>query len=229
MQEMINSFDTMPLGVYCRVLDVLEDKDRDELMTQVGLVAALCRCTEQEVLDLPVPEFSARTHQLGFLETPPPEYVPDALPERITLAGVEYEVHADPEGINTAQYVDYQQLVEQGRDGWPGLVALCIVPVGKGYGHTGPGDPLAYDIGKVRRDISEHMPVAQANGFMAFFLRRHVEYVRRSLTSLKAELPRIRDKEQRAKARRQVSRAESALAVLTAFLLPSDGLTQSSR
>ena len=226
MKEMITSFDAMPLGVYIKVLDTLEDKDRDELMTQVGLVAALCRCTEQEVLDLPVPEFSERAHKLGFLETPPPEHVPESLPERITLAGVEYEVHADPEKITTAQYVDYQTLIQQGRDGWPGLVALLLVPVGKGYGHTGAGDPLAYDIAKVKAAIADHMPVAQANGLMAFFLRRHVASTRRSLTSLQKEIKRLPKGEERERATRALHRAKADFLRLTASLNLSDGSTQ---
>lgn len=229
MQEMITTFDDMPLGVYIRVLDVLEDNSRDDLMTQVGLVAALSRCPEQEVLDLPVPSFSERSHRLGFLESPPPENVPDTLPERLTLAGEEYEVHADPETVTTAQYVDYQALLQQGRAGWPGLVALCLVPVGKGYGHSGPGDPLAYDIKKVKESIADNMPVAQANGIMAFFLRRHVALSRASLTSLRREVRRLPGKEARKEAAARLDRAERHLRILTDLLLPSGGSTPSSR
>ena len=228
MQEMITSFDTMPLGVYCRVLDVLEDAARDDLMTQVGLVAALCRCSEQEVLDLPVPDFSERTHKLAFLETPPPENVPDSLQDRITLDGKEYEVHADPEGINTAQFVDYQSLIQQGRSGWPGLVALCVIPAGKAYGHAGPGDPLGYDIKAVRAAIADHMPVATANGIMAFFLRRHVALQKASLTSLTREVRRL-PKEARTEILPKIHRAQADLNILTALLNLSDGSTPSSK
>lgn len=226
---MITTFEEMPLGVYCRVLDVLEDKDRDELMTQVGLVAALSRCSDQEVLDLPVPEFTARTHALAFLEAPPPEHVPDTLPGRITINGHEYSLDTDPAKVNTAQYVDYQSLIRQGRDGWPGLVALCVVPVGKAYGHTGPGDPLGYDVEAVKREIADHMPVATANGIMANFLRRHLALTRSSLTSLQRGARRMPKGPEKDMATAQLHRAEAALATLTASLLPSDGSTPSLR
>lgn len=232
MQEMTTTFDAMPLGMYCRILDVLEDEGRDDLMTQVGLIAALCRCSEQEILDLPVPEFSARAHALGFLESPPPGDVPDAVPDRITLNGHDYEVHADPMEVNTAQYVDYQTYVQQGRAGWAGIVSLLLIPPGKAYGHSGPGDPLAYDAAQVRADISDHMPVAQANGLSAFFLERHLRLTRSSLTSLSEEVRRMPEGKARTEAARQLERAWQALASLPRTMglsRPSDGSTPSSR
>lgn len=214
MKEMTTTYDAMPLGMYCRILDVLEEKDRDDLMTQVGLIAALCDCPEQEILDLPVPEFSARAHRLGFLETPPPSAVPDALPERISLAGNDYEVHADPMTVNTAQYVDYQGFCQQGRAGWPGIVSLMLIPPGKAYGHTGPGDPLGYDAERVRADIAAHMPVTQANAFAAFFLARHLRLTSASLTSLSEEVRRMPEGKDRTEAARQLEAAWEALSAL---------------
>lgn len=232
MQEMTTTFDAMPLGMYCRVLDVLEDTGRDDLMTQVGLIAALCNCSEQEVLDLPVPEFSARAHALGFLESPPPKDVPDTVPERITLNGHEYEVHADPMEVNTAQYVDYQTFVQQGRAVWPGIVSLMLIPPGKAYGHTGPGDPLAYDAARVRADIADHMPVAQANGLAGFFLTRHLRLMRSSLTSLKREVQRMPEGKERTAAAQNLQRAWEAMEAIRAMTdssRPSAGSTPSSK
>jgi hypothetical protein len=232
MNEMTTTYDAMPLGMYCRVLDVLEDTKRDDLMTQVGLIAALCNCSEQEVLDLPVPEFSDRAHRLGFLETPPPHSVPDALPERITLNGHEYEVHADPMEVNTAQYVDYQTFIQQGRAGWPGIVSLMLIPPGKAYGHTGPGDPLAYDAAKVRADIASYMPVTQANALAAFFQRRHLRLMSSSLTSLRREVQRMPEGKERTAAEQNLRRAWEALEairVMTDSSRPSAGSTPSSK
>lgn len=232
MQEMTTTYDAMPLGMYCRVLEVLEDTGRDDLMTQVGLIAALCNCSEQEVLDLPVPEFSARARALGFLESPPPGDVPDAVPDRITLNGHEYEVHADPMAINTAQYVDYQTYIQQDRAGWPGIVSLMLIPPGKAYGHTGPGDPLAYDAAQVRADIASYMPVTQANALAAFFLGRHLRLMSSSLTSLRREVQRMPEGKERTAAEQNLRRAWEALEAIRAMTdssRPSAGSTPSSK
>lgn len=183
---MITSYDQMPIGIYIKLLEVIEDKDRSELDKQVGLVALLAGMTEQQVLDLPVPDFAELSHQLAFLQEPAPSAdIPDTLPERVNLGGLELEVIRSVEEINTAQYVDYQQLAPQGRAGIPGIVALMLVPPGKVYGHNGKSDPLAYDAEAVRQAVANHLTVTEANRYAGFFLREWGASLKRSLTSLR--------------------------------------------
>ena len=226
---MITNYEEMPLGVYIKVLEILEDEKRDELSTQVGLVAALSRCTEEEILLLPVPEFSDRAHQLGFLENVPPETVYKEAPKTVTLNGEDYEVHTDPDKLTTAQFVDYQTVIKQGRPGWPGLVAILLVPAGKGYGHTGAGDPLAYDAEAVRKAVAEYMPVGQANGLVNFFWRKSVSSARASLTSLTSKVDRLPKGPKKEQAKKQLRRAQASLRLTTALLRPSAGSTPSSK
>ena len=226
---MITSYEEMPLGIYTKVLAILEDETRDELSTQVALVAALTGKTEQEVLLLPVPEFSDLSHQLGFLETPPAEKVLEEAPETITLNGHVYEVHTDPDKLTTAQFVDYQTAIKAGREGWPGIVAILLVPEGKGYGHTGAGDPLAYDAAAVRKEVADYMPVTQANSLANFFWRRSVESARASLTSLTSKVDRLPKGPERDKAKANLRRAKASLRAATALLNHSAGSTQSSK
>lgn len=226
---MITSYETMPLGVYINVLAILEDEKRDELSTQVGLVAALSKCTEEEVLLLPVPEFSERAHQLGFLENAPAETIFTEAPKTIELNGKTYEVHADADKLTTAQFVDYQTVIKQGREGWPGLVAILLVPEGKGYGHTGAGDPLAYDAEEVKKAVADYMPVGQANGLVNFFWRKSVESARASLTCLTSKIDRLPKGPEKEKAKKQLRRARASLRAATVLLKPSAGSTPSSK
>lgn len=191
---MITSYDTMPYGIYLKLLDVIEDKDRSELDKQVALVALLDGKTETEVLDLPLDQFRERTAAMSFLEAPVPPRKPGrTFPESITLAGQKCTILHDVEAITTAQFVDYQSLAQMGNAGLPGIVALMIVPEGKAYGHTGAGDPLAYDVEAIRRAVAEEMTVTQVNDLAAFFLQEWDESLNRSLTSLskKAKDPMV--------------------------------------
>lgn len=226
---MITNYEEMPLGIYTKILSILEDEKRDDLSTQVALVAVLTGKTEQEVLLLPVPEFSDLSHQLGFLETPPAEKVLEEAPKTIELNGHKYEVHTDPTALTTAQFVDYQTAIKAGRDGWPGLVSILLVPEGKGYGHTGAGDPLAYDAEEVKRDVADYMPVTLANALANFFWRQSVASARASLTSLTSKIDRLPEGPERKKAEANLRRAKASLRVATALLKPSAGSTPSSR
>lgn len=226
---MITSYDEMPLGVYVRILEILEDETRDEVSTQVALVAALTGMTEQEVLLLPVPDFSDYAHKLGFLETPPAEKVMEEAPKTIELKGKQYEVHTDPNALNTAQFLAYQGAVKEGRAGWPALVSILIVPAGKGFGHVGPGDPLAYDADEVTKEVAEHMPVTIANALANFFLRRSVESARASLTSLTSTIDRLPKGPEQEEAKANLRRAKASHRAATVLLNHSAGSTQRSK
>ena len=226
---MITNYEEMPLGVYTKILSILEDEKRDDLSTQVALVAVLTGMTEQEVLLLPVPDFSDLAHQLGFLETPPAEKVMEEAPKTIELNGKIYEVHADPTALNTAQFLAYQTAIKEGRDGWPALVSILLVPEGKAYGHTGTGDPLAYDADAVTKEVAEYMPVTIANALANFFWRRSVESARASLTSLTSKFDRLPEGPEKRKAAANLRRAKASLRAATVLLNPSAGSTQSSR
>lgn len=191
---MITSYDTMPYGIYLQLLEVIEDKDRSDLDKQVALVALLDRKTEAEILDLPLEEFRERTAALEFLERA--AQAPKDLgkfPERMTLAGMTCKVTRDVSRINTAQFVDYQTLIKQGAKALPAVVAIMIVPVGKVYGHTGEGDPLAYDVERIRRAVADELTVTQVNRLAAFFLREWTASLETSLTSLRQLAERTPD------------------------------------
>lgn len=187
---MITSYDTMPFGVYNAILDILDDKDRSPLDQQVAIVAALCGCSEQDILDLPVPEFKTRTHALAFLEAPPPEPHPVRPASHIRLGVMDLRL-VPPEKMNTAQFVDFEQLVKAGRKAQARLIAVFLVPPGKTYGHTGDDDPHAYDVDAVADAISRYLTVSQVEGTAAFFWTRWSRRLLRSLTSLTRVLERM--------------------------------------
>lgn len=188
---MISSYDTMPFGIYLKVLDVIEDRDRSPLDIQVGLIALLDGKTEDEVLDLPVNEYQRRAAALAFLEEPAPEPRPVRLPSVLRIGGMELRTIDDPANMNTAQFVDYQALIQQGRAAWPSLLAVFLVPLGKTYGHSGDDDPRAYDVDAVRRAIADDLTVVQVEGAAAFFLKTWRKRLHRSLTSLTRRTERL--------------------------------------
>lgn len=186
---MITSYDNLPYRDYLRIIDIVEDKDRSEFDKQVALVAILDGKTEAQVLDLPIADFKACAKQLAFLEAPAPDPVPVRPPNHIRLGGFDLRI-VMPEKMNTAQFVDYQQLLPQGRSAMPSLLSVFLVPVGKVYGHTGDDDPKAYDIEAVRAAVAT-ITVTRLEGVAAFFLMRWRQRLSRSLRSLDRRLERM--------------------------------------
>ena len=216
---MITSYDTMPLGIYNRITAILDDKDKSAFDQQVAIVAALDGLTEQQVLDLPVPEFKARTHQLGFLEAPAPEPTPTR-PDRVIRAG-DFDLRiVMPGDMNTAQFVDYQTLVTADRLDYPALLAVFLVPYGKTYGHSGDDDKRSYDVEAVRRAISDSFTVTYANNVCAFFLRRFERSFNRTVTSFTRNLERAAKKVKDPSKRSEIQERLRALQELGAGWMP---------
>lgn len=219
MNAMITNYDHMPFEVYVRILNILDDKDLSELDQQVAIVAALSGCTTDEVLDLPVDDFAERTHALAFLEERPPRPEAQRPPSVIEAGGFRLRL-VDPQDMNTAQFVDYQSLVKEGKRGYVPLLSVFLVPYGKTYGHSGDDDPRAYDIRAVRDAIGRHLTVPQVNNAAAFFLSEWQQRLRRSMTSLSRRLGRL------ARKFRDPSRRAEIEARLEALRRYGDGLTQ---
>lgn len=210
----------MPYGIYLRLLDILDDKDRSEIDKQVAIIAALDGKTETEVLDLPLDEFKKRTAALEFLEKPAPEPVPVRPPNRITLGGISLRL-VGTDALNTAQFIDFEQFVQMGHRGYVNILSVFLVPPGKTYGHTGDDDPKAYDIEAVRRAIADNLTVTRVEAASAFFLKRWRLLLLRSMTSLETRLRLLLRMVKNKERREEISAKLTALHKLGAGLMQS--------
>lgn len=160
-REFIDTYDRLPLGMYWQILQICREEGRDDLSRQVGIVSLLSGLTEDEVLDLPLSDYSDMAGRMRFLEQAPDT---DGRPRKsYRVDGWTLVPVTDARRMTAAQYIDFQSFAKQGAEGVPGLLSCLLVPEGRRYGD-------GYDPAEVQSAVRDHMPVADALRLQAFFL-----------------------------------------------------------
>lgn len=157
---MIDTYDKMSLRLFFDVEDIAQS-DMDLLDKEVNLIALLSGKSPDDILALPLQEFSNMTSSLQFITGMPNRVIPKT---KYTLNGRVYEVMYDAEKMNVAQYVDYSSYcnMEDEREKLIGMLSVFMIPKGKKYGE-------GYDIKVVKEDILD-MIVTEVWSMSAFFL-----------------------------------------------------------
>ena len=159
---MIDNYNELSVGKYLRVLELCEDKSLDNVERQVAILSVLSGKTEDEILNLLLPEYMEMSGKLKFLEKSPD------LPE--SLVPVD-----DMRKMTAAQYIDFQTFAAQDGSRTVEIISCMVVPEGMKYND-------GYDIVELQNDIREMMPVADAMSLYAFFLNSQKKSISNILT-----------------------------------------------
>lgn len=175
---MITTFADLTLGAMLR-LSAIPD-DMDALDRQVAILAVLSDCTEDEILALPLAEYSRRVAASRFLDRD----LPQRLPQRSYKCGPFTLVPVkDFKKITTAQFVDFKTFTDQAGGDERKLSSLTVellscmlTPEGRDYCD-------GYDPIDVQAAIRDHLRADDAVALSAFFLARWMRLSRRILAS----------------------------------------------
>ena len=175
---MITTFADLTLGAMLRLTAIPDDMDA--LDRQVAILAVLSGCTEDEILALPLAEYSRRVAASRFLDRD----LPQRLPQRSYKCGPFTLVPVkDFKKITTAQFVDFKTFTDQAGGDDRKLSALTVellscmlTPEGRDYCD-------GYDPIDVQSAIRDHLRADDAVALSAFFLSRWMRLSRRILAS----------------------------------------------
>lgn len=145
---------------YLELKKVLDDTD-DLYRVQSQLIAIVNDMTEEEVLNLPLTEYTKKVHTIDFLTEVPK--ISNRTPKKINLNGRKYEVITDVRKLSAGQYIDFQTLMQSENvdDYLPNLLACFIMPENENYGD--------YDVMAVADEIAEYLDIETAFSLMRFF------------------------------------------------------------
>ncbi|MBQ2437231.1 MAG: hypothetical protein II265_03995, partial [Clostridia bacterium] len=174
----ITTFADLTLGAMLRLYAIPDDMDA--LDRQVAILAVLSDCTEDEILALPLAEYSRRVAASRFLDRD----LPQRLPQRSYKCGpFTLEPVRDFKKITTAQFVDFKTFTDQaGGDEsrlselTPAMLSCMLTPEGRDYCD-------GYDPIDVQTAIRDHLRADDAVALSAFFLARWMRLSRRILAS----------------------------------------------
>ena len=175
---MITTFADLTLGAMLRLYAIPDDMDA--LDRQVAILAILSNQTEDEILALPLAEYSRRVAASRFLDRD----LPQRLPQRSYKCGPFTLVPVkDFKKITTAQFVDFKTFTDQAGGDERKLSALTVellscmlTPEGRDYCD-------GYDPIDVQAAIRDHLRADDAVALSAFFLARWMRLSRRILAS----------------------------------------------
>lgn len=170
---MINNYEALDLGRYMKIDRILHTP-AEEIDKQVQIVAILADMSEDEVLHLPLADYTAMAVQAAFLGAHCEPAEVDGKP--FEAGGVKLVPTKDFTKITTAQYVDFQTFVKDFPSTLPELLSCFLVPEGKEY-NTG------YDVAEVKEAV-RCITLPQAIGLTAFFFKRFNASIVDSLTYL---------------------------------------------
>lgn len=157
-------------------MDIITDDNREEIDQQVAIISVLTDKTEEEVISIPIAEFSALVGQTTFLYREKPTYR-GRITDKVKIDGQVYKVTSGIAELTTAQFIDFQTFVKDPRKYFVELLSIFLIPEGKKYND-------GYNILDVQNAIRENITAPHARAITDFFLRKLTNSARRILIFL---------------------------------------------
>ena len=183
---MVTSYKEMTLQMY-EHLSKIAESDTDDIEKQIQMVSVLTGKTTKEVEDLPISEYHSLAKKTVFLMREPE--IEQIKSNTVKINERVYVITNDVTKITTAQYIDFQEYMKQGKN-LTNVLSTLLVPKGEKYGDS--------DFLEVKKDI-ERLPICTALGLNAFFLRRFAKLIGNmlhcSMSALKSEEEKTKAKE----------------------------------
>lgn len=206
---MIDNYNSLTIKKYLDIKEVLE-MNTEEIDKQVSLIAILSDMDENDVYNLPLPEFQELNKKTEFLnELPQTRNYPKT---KYKLGGLELETVLDMRDVTAGQYIDYQTFVKDTDKYLVELLSVFLVPKGKKYND-------GYDILEVQNAIRENLSIVEAISMSAFFLMLCESLIKATVQSSIKKLKRMMRKEKDKKVKAEYQKAITALEQSGAGLL----------
>ena len=162
----------------------------DEVDRKVKIVGILTGLTEEEVLNLPLTEFTECCAKAQFLDKECPENLIPSVSKSYPVGGFNLAPVTDMRKVTTAQYIDFLSFSKDKEHNIVEMLSCFLVPKGMDYNE-------GYDILDVHNAIKEEMSVAEVLALLAFFFGSWTRSINSTLSSSERMARRVKDKEKR--------------------------------
>ena len=185
----IDNYRKLPIGKYIDIVKLCET-EMDEVDRKVKIVGILTGLTDDEVLNLPLPEFTECCAKAKFLDKECPGNLIPSLSKSYPVGDFVLVPVTDMRKVTTAQYIDFQTFAKDKEHNFVEMLSCFLVPKGMDYNE-------GYDILEVHNAIKAEMSVAEVLALLAFFFRKWVQSIRSTQSSLERMAMKLEDKEAR--------------------------------
>lgn len=196
---MIDNYNNLPIGMYLKIRKAVEG-DGEDIDKQVKVVAFLSGKTEDEVLHLPISEYTALARKADFLAG---EAIDQPVRKEYNVAGWTLIPTTDYRKMETGQYIDFQAFLPDLDTYLVEFLSTMLVPKGKRYCE-------GYDVADVQKAIRDHMTMGDAIPLTAFFFKSLETSIADMLNYSESMAKGIRDKERRQEMLTKISKVKEA-------------------
>lgn len=159
------NWDEINIRLYKKLYE-LSSNVEDVIDAEIEIISILCDCSEEDILNLPIPEYQRLRGECQWIANKPD--VKAFAPKTIKLGNKEYDVYYDASKLTTAQYIDFQNYLKAGdiEKYLTHILSVFIVPKGKIYGDV--------PVEEVMEILEDNISIKMALSMCFFFI---VEYL----------------------------------------------------
>lgn len=185
MELKYNTWDEINIRTYKKLMELSNDVE-DVIDTEIGIISILCDCSEDDILNLQIPEYQKLRNQAQWIMKKPD--VKPYAPKSIKL-NREYDVYYDVSKLTTAQYIDFQSYLKQNdMDKYlTHILSVFIVPKGKEYGEV----PME----EVLDDLESNISIKMALSMCFFFITEYLTLMKLTLNCLESRMKKTKNQE----------------------------------
>ena len=187
--KIIDNYRKLPIGKYNEIVKLCET-EMDEVDRKVKIVGILTGLTDDEVLALPLTDFTECCAKAKFIDLPCPETLIPSVSKSYPVGGFNLVPVTDMRKVTTAQYIDFLAFSKDKEHNIVEMLSCFLVPKGMDYNE-------GYDILDVHNAIKEEMSVAEVLALLAFFFGSWTRSINSTLSSSERMARRVKDKEKR--------------------------------
>ena len=176
--NIIDSWDKMPVGFLKDIHRITSDNTLSEDDKSLQAAAVLARLPYDTLLNLPLDEAQELVARTAFLYDKPEK---KKIRKTYNLNGRTYIPLMSMEDMTTAQFIDFNSLINDIDERLPEILSIFLIPKGHKYND-------GYDKNTVVKDITERLMVTEALGMASFFINGCKKYAMRTLLYSEAAL-----------------------------------------
>lgn len=191
MKDIPDSYRKLTIGRYIDGVLPAILGDYDPVERQARIIGALADMTWEDVLDLPIRDYSEMAARTHFLETEIDTSRMGHIARRYTLGDLVLVPVTDYTKLTAAQFIDFQTYAKEADKNVIPIVATLLVPEGRTYNK-------GYDVADVQKAVAEHLSVQDAMEVVGFFFALAAKSLQDSLTYSEREAKKMRRKDRKA-------------------------------
>ena len=188
------NWNDITIEIYDKIRQLETDITTQEeaLDINVKLLSILCDVNEDDIINLPLTEFTILVGKTEFLKNMPKL----GIETKYRIGDRVFDVQTNLRAMTTAQFIDFQTLSKDKDKNMKNLLACFMLPKGKKYGED-------YDIIEVAEYLYKNMSIATARSVMFFFTLQYqtlqVVILNCSIKEMKKTLKREKNEETKKK------------------------------